>query len=119
MCGLWRWGDKGGRGLAAAILIPTRTKLPPSLHSPPPPIPTPPPSKQQPRRASGTNLGAIRDQPPSGARVAFRGVSVLSFDAAGRILESAVFRQAPADEARYFQGQQQQQQQQAQQQGQQ
>ncbi|GBF96381.1 hypothetical protein Rsub_09180 [Raphidocelis subcapitata] len=55
-------------------------------------------------RAAGTNTGPIRDQPPSGRRVEFRGITLLSFDAEGRIQESAVFRQAPEDEARYFTG---------------
>ncbi|KAI8463000.1 MAG: hypothetical protein J3K34DRAFT_159854 [Monoraphidium minutum] len=50
--------------------------------------------------AAGTNLGPIREQPPSGRRVAFKGVTLVTFDAEGLIQECAVYRQAPEDEAR-------------------
>jgi hypothetical protein len=57
--------------------------------------------------AAGTNLGRIGDRPPSGARTEFAGVTLLTFDADGKICESQVWRQAPADEAAYFLGQRQ------------
>ncbi|KAG1670281.1 hypothetical protein FOA52_003631 [Chlamydomonas sp. UWO 241] len=55
-------------------------------------------------RATGTNLGPIREQAPTGARVDFEGVAHLEFDHDGKIARSFIFRQAPADEARYFTG---------------
>jgi hypothetical protein len=44
------------------------------------------------RIASGTNLGPIRDQPPSGQPVRFSGMTLLRFNAAGQIQQSVVFR---------------------------
>lgn len=55
--------------------------------------------------AQGTNLGPIRGQPPTHQVTAFSGISRLQFDEAGHIAASYVFRQSPADEARYFLGQ--------------
>mmetsp|Transcript_2312 Transcript_2312/g.5212 ORF Transcript_2312/g.5212 Transcript_2312/m.5212 type:complete len:288 (+) Transcript_2312:75-938(+) len=52
--------------------------------------------------AEGTNLGPIREAPPSGKKVSFSGISRLDFDAEGRIMRSNVYRQAPVDEAAYF-----------------
>uniref|UniRef100_A0A383VKT0 SnoaL-like domain-containing protein n=1 Tax=Tetradesmus obliquus TaxID=3088 RepID=A0A383VKT0_TETOB len=52
--------------------------------------------------AAGTNLGNIREQPPTGKRVEFAGISLLSFNDAGEIAKTMVFRQAPADEMAYF-----------------
>ncbi|MEW5320440.1 MAG: hypothetical protein WDW38_011514 [Sanguina aurantia] len=52
--------------------------------------------------ASGTNLGSIRDQPPSGKYMAFDGISHLIFDEDGKIAQSLVFRQAPDDERKFF-----------------
>lgn len=44
------------------------------------------------RTAAGTNTGPIRNQPPSGARVQFSGVTLMRFNAAGQIQQSIVFR---------------------------
>lgn len=44
------------------------------------------------RTASGTNTGPIRDQPPSGKRVEFAGMTLMRFNAAGQIHQSLVFR---------------------------
>lgn len=44
------------------------------------------------RTASGTNTGFIREQPPSGQRVQFSGVTLVRFNAAGQIQQSIVFR---------------------------
>jgi hypothetical protein len=44
------------------------------------------------RTASGTNSGPIRDQPPSGKRVEFAGMTLMRFNAAGQIQQSLVFR---------------------------
>eukprot|EP00775_Hariotina_reticulata_P002228 gene2228-2541_t len=52
--------------------------------------------------AAGTNTGYIREQPPTGKRIEFSGISLLEFDAAGQLQQSLVFRQAPEDEKRYF-----------------
>jgi hypothetical protein len=48
------------------------------------------------RSASGTNTGPIRDQPPSGQRVDFAGITLVAFNEAGQIAESLVFRCARA-----------------------
>lgn len=53
--------------------------------------------------ASGTNTGPVRDQPPSHQRTTFSGITALQFDSDCRIQSSHVYRQAPADEAAYFQ----------------
>ena len=57
-------------------------------------------------RAAGTNLGPIRNQPPTGKRAEFGGVTVATVlvDSAlsAQLLRSDVYRQAPADEAAYF-----------------
>lgn len=44
------------------------------------------------RTASGTNTGPIRDQPPSGKRMEFAGMTLMRFNAAGKIQQSLVFR---------------------------
>lgn len=44
------------------------------------------------REAAGTNLGNIREQPPTGKRVEFAGISLLSFNDAGEIATTMVFR---------------------------
>ncbi|PNH08061.1 hypothetical protein TSOC_005412, partial [Tetrabaena socialis] len=52
--------------------------------------------------ARGTNLGPIREQPPTLKVSHFSGITRLLFNAEDRIQASFVFRQAPADEATYF-----------------
>jgi hypothetical protein len=44
------------------------------------------------REAAGTNLGNIREQPPTGKRVEFAGISLLTFNEAGQIETTMVFR---------------------------
>jgi hypothetical protein len=44
------------------------------------------------REAAGTNLGNIREQPPTGKRVEFAGISLISFNEAGQIETTMVFR---------------------------
>jgi hypothetical protein len=61
-------------------------------------------------RAAGTNLGPIRDAPPTGRRAEFSGVNVATVlvverqpgNWSAQIVRSDVYRQAPADEAAYF-----------------
>jgi hypothetical protein len=61
-------------------------------------------------RAAGTNLGPIRDAPPTGRRAEFSGVNVATVRVveqeqgnwSAQIVRSDVYRQAPADEAAYF-----------------
>ncbi|GLC40836.1 hypothetical protein PLESTF_001042900 [Pleodorina starrii] len=52
--------------------------------------------------ARGTNLGPIRDQPPTRQVAEFSGITQLVFDDHDQIKASFVYRQAVADEARYF-----------------
>jgi predicted ester cyclase len=44
------------------------------------------------REAAGTNLGNIREQPPTGKRVEFAGISLLTFNEDGQIETTMVFR---------------------------
>jgi hypothetical protein len=44
------------------------------------------------RSATGTNLGPIHTQPPTGQAVSFSGVTLMLFDEVGRIQESLVYR---------------------------
>ncbi|GIL79640.1 hypothetical protein Vretimale_12340 [Volvox reticuliferus] len=54
--------------------------------------------------ARGTNLGFIRDQPPTQEVAEFAGISHLIFDDNNQIKASFVYRQASVGEARYFLG---------------
>ncbi|GIL52446.1 hypothetical protein Vafri_8319 [Volvox africanus] len=54
--------------------------------------------------ARGTNLGFIRDQPPTQEVTEFSGISHLIFDDGNQIKASFVYRQASAGEERYFLG---------------
>jgi hypothetical protein len=115
--GMWRWQERHGavvRGTAGAsrrrprqlgscsapLALRTLASLLSHPRAQPSSSPSPPlhppthslTSTSLLRSASGTNLGPIREQPPTHRPVSFSGMTLITFDKQGRIEESHVYR---------------------------